>query len=238
MRSQNTPETMRQPTDKQRASSVRRTILAVLVLVSAVVLRPDSARAACSDITPTRPGEVYLFRGLGNIYSFGPDEMAKRFSELGMFNCVDNHLNWTRFADAIVERSSRYAVSYPIIIIGHSLGASAAISMANYLETYGIPVAYVAMFDPVESTKVGWNVGEVVNYFVKIPFTNKRVHPGPGFSGTIENIGLSSLNGISHFNIDNNTKLQQRIFKRAVELSDAAAEAKMERSRIAVPLSD
>lgn len=207
---------------KRGSSDLRRAILAVSALVAAALGQPVSAHAGCSDITPTRPGEVYLFRGLGNIYSFGPDEMADQFSDLGMRNCVDNHVNWTGFADDILDRSYRSDISYPIIIIGHSLGARAAVSMANYLGKHEVPVAYVAMFDPVEPTEVHWNIGEVVNYYVKIPLTNKLVRPGDGFTGTIENVGLSGWSGISHFNIDNSKKLQFSIYARALALSDAA----------------
>lgn len=195
---------------------------AVLALAAAALVIPEPAAADCSEITPIRPGEVYLFRGLGNIYSAGPDEMADQFSKLGMQNCVDNHLNWMTFADDILERSYRSAVSYPIVLIGHSLGARAAVSMANYLGIRGVPVAYVAMFDPVEPTRVGQNVGEVVNYYVKIPLANKLVRSKEGFTGTIENVGLSSWSGVSHFNIDNLKRLQFSIYLRALDLSNVA----------------
>ena len=195
---------------------------AVLALVATALVLPGSAAAGCSPIAPTRPGEVYLFRGLGNIYSLGPDEMADQFSKLGMKNCVDNHLNWMRFADDILERSDKSDVSLPIVLIGHSLGASAAVSMANYLGKHGVPVAYVAMFDPVEPTRIGGNVGEVVNYYVKIPLTDKLVRSGKGFTGTIENMGLSGWSGVNHFNIDNLKRLQFNVYLRALDLSHAA----------------
>ncbi|MEJ8569921.1 hypothetical protein [Microbaculum marinum] len=213
------PTTRRSSNPVVRASGL---CMPVLALIAGALLLPSSAAAGCSDVTPTRPGEVYLFRGLGNIYSAGPDEMAAQFSKLGMKNCVDNHLNWMQFADDILERSDQSDISYPIILIGHSLGARAAVSMANHLGKNGVPVAYVAMFDPVESTRVGGNVGEVVNYYVKIPLTNKLARSGEGFTGTIENVGLSGWSGVSHFNIDNLKRLQFSIYLRALYLSDSA----------------
>ena len=205
-----------------RAAGLRPVVLAVFGFIAAALVYPQSAMAACSQITSTRPGEVYLFRGLGNIASLGPDEMANQFSKLGMKNCVDNHVNWMEYANDILERSVGTSVSFPIIIIGHSLGARAAVSMANYLGGRGVPVAHVAMFDPMESTRVGWNIGEVVNYYVKIPLMTKLVRPGDGFTGTIENVGLSGWSGVSHFNIDNRKGLQFNVYVRALNLSNEA----------------
>ena len=145
---------------------IRRIIIATLVVAAAASISAVSANAACSNIKPTRPGEVYLFRGLANVFSRGMDEMGKQFSNLGMENCVYNHTAWSGFANDVLERSYQNAVSYPVIIIGHSLGAGASPLMANYLGKNGIPVEYVVLFDPVEPTKVGENIEEVVNYYI------------------------------------------------------------------------
>jgi len=213
---------------KNRARAAGLACLAGLGFVAATLVDARPAMAECARITSTRPGEVYLFRGLGNIASLGPDEMASQFSKLGMRNCVDNHVNWKAFANDILERSEVSAVSHPIILVGHSLGARAAVSMANYLGKRGVPVAYVAMFDPMESTEVGWNIGEVVNYYVKIPLMNKLVRPGEGFTGSIDNVGLSGWSGVSHFNIDNRKGLQFNIYVRALNLSNEATLAQIE----------
>ncbi len=55
-----------------------------------------------------------------------------------------------------LERSKvKNGLSYPVIIIGHSLGAGVSPLMATYLAERGIPVSYVVMYDPVERTRVG-----------------------------------------------------------------------------------
>jgi hypothetical protein len=202
---------------------LRRIAIAFVAIATAFSLAAHTAEAACSNIKPTRPGEVYLFRGLANVFSLGMDEMGKQFSQLGIENCVHNHMTWSGFANDVLERSYQNAVSYPVIIVGHSLGAGASPLMANYLGKHGIPVAYVALFDPVEPTTVGENVMEVVNYYIKKPFKNKLVRPVDGFTGTIENIDLAGRRGIDHFTIDKNKELQQSVYIRAMALSDAVS---------------
>ena len=51
----------------------------------------------------------------------------------------------------------------PIIIIGHSLGADAAMEMAAYLGQRGVPVALVVPFDGTDSYAASANVGRVLN---------------------------------------------------------------------------
>lgn len=186
----------------------------------------DTAFAACAKLKASRPGEVYLLRGLANVFSLGMDEMGKKFSELNIENCVFNHRAWSGLANDIIERSYRNRVSYPIVIIGHSLGAGAAPQMATRLARQNIPVAYVAMFDPVQPRQIGGNVDELVNYYIEQTDKNKIVTPLPDFTGHLENINLAGQPNITHLNIDKNLELQGIVFQRAQELSDKITEEK------------
>lgn len=194
-------------------------IAALLGLVAAA--SPDPAAAACANVKPTRPGEVYLLRGLANIFSLGLDEMGKQFSQYGMENCVFNHSTWQSLVNDIVERSYQGQVSYPVIIIGHSLGAGAAPQMATRLGRQGIPVSYVVMFDPVEPTVVGANVEQIVNYYLPKRKDN-RLYAGSGFTGELENVDVGKFGGFTHLNIDYNKSLRRAIYSRSLELSDLA----------------
>ena len=142
--------------------------IACLALAASAAFAADTAQAACSKVTPTRPGEIYLWRGLANVFSLGMDQMGKDFTAMGIENCVFNHSGWNAAAQELVERKrENRPISYPIIIIGHSLGAGASPEMATYLGRHGIPVTYVVMYDPVVPTQVGPNVQEIVNYYIK-----------------------------------------------------------------------
>lgn len=179
------------------------------------------ANAGCAKIKPTKPGEVYLLRGLANIFSLGLDDDGKRFSKHGIENCVFNHRHWRALADDIVERGRNKEISFPIVIIGHSLGANVAPQMATLIGKHNIPVSYVVMLDPVEAETVGKNVLEIVNvYLPKRKDTLLRA--APGFTGELTNVDVSIYGKtFDHFNIDNNKALSKAIYERTLELSDA-----------------
>ncbi len=169
-------------------------------------------------MTPTRPGEVYLWRGLANIFSLGMDEMGKQFTKMGIENCVYNHSGWNAAAQELVERHrKKEKISYPIIIIGHSLGAGVSPEMATYLAERGIPVTYVVMYDPVVPTQVGGNVKTIVNYFIKKPDKDKTLYAMADFSGTLENVDMSSRRDIDHFNIDKKPDLHKIVYARVLQ---------------------
>jgi len=185
----------------------------------------QSAQAKCAKIKPTRPGEVYLLRGLANIFSLGLDQTGKKFSSLGIANCVFNHKTWRALADDIIERSRTGQLSQPIIIIGHSLGAGVAPRMATLIGKYNIDVSYVVMLDPVEPTVVGKNVQKIVNYYLPKRRKSNLLRAGPGFSGNMENVNVQKFGGFDHFNIDESEDLRRVMYTYVLELSNAYAEA-------------
>jgi hypothetical protein len=212
--------------DAQMRNSTKAMVAGALALLLAPALSAGNAVAECSKFKPTRPGEVYLWRGLANIFSLGMDEMGKQFSKMGIDNCVYNHSGWKGAAQDLVERSKvKNGISYPVVIIGHSLGAGVSPLMATYLAERGIPVSYVVMYDPVEPTKVGGKVEEIVNYYIYKPNKDKILKPMPDFTGTLENIDMSGRKDIDHFNIDKKPDLHKVAYSKVIELSDAAIAA-------------
>jgi pimeloyl-ACP methyl ester carboxylesterase len=165
-------------------------------------------------------GEVYLLRGLANVFSTGLDVMNDRFRAKGVNSRVDNHSVWQSWADDIVRRAEAGQVSYPIVIMGHSLGGNASVQMARYLGDRGVKVTYVAAFDPTITTEPGPNVARVDNFFIP----NRRdgepvniVKEGPGFTGTITNIDVTPMAGVDHFNIEKQPQLQDRVITIAMK---------------------
>lgn len=166
-------------------------------------------------------GEVYLLRGLANVFSTGLDVMNDKFQRRGVNSRVDNHSVWESLAQDIVTRSKSDAVSYPIIIMGHSLGGNASVQMAKYLGDRGVPVSYVVAFDPTITTYVGPNVTEVVNYYLPNkkdgePPTNV-VEGEPGTQASVTNVDARPI-GVDHFNIEKNPELQVRVMTKAMNL--------------------
>ncbi|MFZ1813146.1 MAG: hypothetical protein WBO55_01575 [Rhizobiaceae bacterium] len=166
-------------------------------------------------------GEVYLLRGLANVFSTGLDVMNEKFRRRGVNSRVDNHAVWETWARDIVARNERGQVSYPIIIMGHSLGGNACVQMARYLGDRGIKVSFVAAFDPTITTEPDANVDEVVNYYLpngKEGNQSNVVVPGPGFTGSASNVDVAGWDGMNHFNIEKNDVLQVRVITKTMGL--------------------
>jgi pimeloyl-ACP methyl ester carboxylesterase len=157
---------------------------------------------------------------LANVFSTGLDVMNDRMRAKGINSRVDNHSVWQAWADEIIRRNEAGQVSFPIVIMGHSLGGNASVQMARYLGDRGIKVAYVAAFDPTITTEPGPNVARVDNFFIP----NRRngeavniVREGPGFTGTIANIDVTPMAGVDHFNIEKQPQLQDRVISIAMK---------------------
>ena len=150
---------------------------------------------------------VYLLRGLMNIFSLGMDTLADELNRRGVYATVDNHAEWQSLAN---QAAANYKAGKegPIIIIGHSLGADAAMEMANYLGARGVPVALVVPFDGTQSFSAGPGVGRVLNLTQRDYAYMRR---GPGFSGSLVNVDVSSDPNIDHLTIDKSPRLHARV---------------------------
>ncbi len=160
-------------------------------------------------VLASRTGEVYLLRGLMDIFSAGMDEMAAKFNRAGVHAVSVNHSAWQSLADDILARSERGEISYPVIIMGHSLGGNDAPKMASFLGERGVKVSYVVTFDPTEPGYVGKNIAKVVNYY--LPNGDNRVRKRAGFSGKLDNISMAGRDDITHVTIEKNHSLQARV---------------------------
>src|SRR5271154_2108821 len=148
---------------------------------------------------------VYLLRGLMNIFSLGMDTLSDELNRRGVYATVDGYSDWESLAN---QAASRYkdGTEGPIIIIGHSLGADAAMEMAAYLGQRGVPVALVVPFDGTDSYAASSNVGRVVNLS-----QHYWMSRGPGFHGTLTNVDLRNDPNIDHLTIDKSPRLHARV---------------------------
>jgi Lipase (class 3) len=165
----------------------------------------------------TRTGEIYLMRGLMDIFSRGIDEMAAKMRRKGLFAVNTSYTEWENIAEDIVRRSKQKQVSYPIIIIGHSLGANDASKLASYLGDRNVKVSLVVAFDPTEPGYVGKNVGTVINYH--LPHDNNKIYKRRGFRGQLTNVNVSRDPDITHMNVEKNQELQAKVINRVMKLT-------------------
>ncbi len=169
----------------------------VPVLLAAVLLALPGAVQA-----QTGP-RVYLMRGLANVFSTGLDVLSDKLKAKGIAANVYEYGQWPQLADDAVAWSRAHGKA-PVVIIGHSLGADAAVEMAQRMTAMGIAPRLVVTFDPVGVTQVGRTGGRFVNYYQSNNGFGKRLTAGPGFSGVLvnRNEDAAAAQGLDHFNIE------------------------------------
>ncbi len=159
----------------------------------------------------TRTGEIYLMRGLANVFSRGIDQMAKQLRNRGYDAANFSYTEWRGVAADIVTRANAKEVSYPIVIIGHSLGGNESSKFANFLAERDVPVSLVVTFDPVETGFVGPKIGDVINYYLP-KSANNKILPKDGFSGEITNVDVTVIPSMTHTNVDKYPEYQNATY--------------------------
>ncbi|WP_371348367.1 hypothetical protein [Ancylobacter sp. IITR112] len=176
--------------------------LAVVAVLALALAAPAQAQAKPN---PNQP-RVYLLRGLANIFSLGMDDLAAKLRARGIEASVHSYVDLdtlTRYA--IEQASTGKRRPSPVIIIGHSLGADAAVTMGNRVSAAGVPVPLVVTFDPVTAMTASPKIGKVVNYY-------QAGGSGKPVSGPrVENIDLTGSGALSHFNIDKAAELHNKV---------------------------
>jgi hypothetical protein len=157
-------------------------------------------------------GHIYLLKGLAGVFSTGLDVLDQKFIQQGYSATVHSYLSYEELAAeaARLQKTSKG----PIIIMGHSSGADAAISMAEKMKTLGAPVALVVTFGPTINLVAPSNVSQVVNYY----FGTLPVAKGPGFRGTISNVDLSGAADINHLNVEKIDRLHASVIAKVQAL--------------------
>jgi hypothetical protein len=171
-----------------------------------------------------RPYEVYLLKGLADIFSSGMDFLQAKLRARGIVGEVRSHADAEELAQSAIAKW-RGGARGPIIIIGHSLGADAAITMAQRLGAAGVPVALLVTFSPVDSAPVSANVARAVNYFQSSSAWHGQITKSAGFRGALENVDLAQTLGITHFNIEKAEQLHAATIAKVLALIPAHTKA-------------
>ena len=188
-----------------------RICLFLLVGLSALATMPSNARAS---------GHIYLIRGLADIFSTGLNVLAQELTKRGYTATTHGHDEFHSLAvEAAKEQESGKG---PIIIIGHSLGANAAVFMADKMQDEGAPVALIVTFSPTLDLIVPSNVAQIVNYHLASGLWKGTIHRGPGFKGVMTNINLDSDPNITHLNIDKIARLHSEVIAKVRSITGPA----------------
>lgn len=183
------------------------------VALFAALFLTATGRPAAAQGTP----HVYLMRGLANVFSLGMDDLAAKLNARGIPAAVYEYGQWEQVA-AQASALSKSERGSPIIIIGHSLGADAAIEAGERLTALGTPAKLVITFDPVGVSTVGKASGRFVNYYQSNNGYGKRLAAGAGFRGTLVNRNLDSAGDLDHFNIEKSPKLHAEVMSSVLAL--------------------
>jgi pimeloyl-ACP methyl ester carboxylesterase len=140
-------------------SSWRVMAKALALVVCAFLAWPDHSYGRSRAHTSSQAlggSHLYVLLGLGN-NSPGLSEFGSRMALRGIPTTIRNYGEWPGLAQEAIQqyRSGRLR---SIMIVGHSLGGSAAAEMAAELGRDGIPVQLVVMLDPVGGSQVSSNV--------------------------------------------------------------------------------
>jgi hypothetical protein len=162
------------------------TIKCLFAIFITIGILPPSVAA------PASPGhkKVYLLRGLTNILSPGIDQLADELQKRNIDATIANHA----FSDALASeaidgcKSGQFS---SIVLIGHSLGARAAVSMAEQMQAAGLHVALIVTIDPVVKAVVPNNVRLLKNFYISSG-VGTTVERDGRFHGTLQNVDMGN----------------------------------------------
>jgi len=172
-------------------NSFRNSFRPAILCVLAVLLGLSWSGAARAS------AHVYLLRGIFNV-SVGLDALAGKLAHQGIAATVYGHDESSAVA-TLAAQQYQGGTARPIILIGHSLGAGAAVTIARQLNGSGIPVALLVLLDPVSAEAVPPNVGRAVNLYVSGGM-GTQVGAAAGFRGSLNNLDYRSA-GMDHMSI-------------------------------------
>ena len=146
-------------------SSWRIVTTGLTLVVCGFLAWPDHSygRSRTHTGSPSQGGSrLYVLLGLGN-NSPGLSEFGSRIGRRGIPTTIRNYADWPALAQEAIQQYQSGRLR-SIMIVGHSLGGSAAADMAAELGRAGVPVQLVVTLDPVGGSQVPSNVRRSVNF--------------------------------------------------------------------------
>jgi hypothetical protein len=215
----------------------RRVMMLMIAAIAVAALPIERATAKAAHRTGAgRPYQIYLLKGLADVFSTGMDFLQEKLMARGIVGEVHSHAEWQELAQSAIAkwRSGNHG---PIIIIGHSFGADAAIQMAQKLGDAGVPVALLVAFSPVDSGPANANVAQAVTYYQSNSAWHGKITRGAGFHGALETVDLASAPDITHFNIEKVDKLHAATIAKVISLLPSHTRAAAHAPAAAAPPS-
>jgi hypothetical protein len=173
------------------------------------MLSQPSLALAAPVASPHSHQRVYLLRGFMNVFSLGMDQLAAELGQRNIEAVVGNHTLSSFYANEAI-RDCKSGLISSIAIVGHSLGATAAVSMADQLSQAGVKVGLVVTVDPVTPSEAHGNVRLLKNFYIS-DGVGKTVERGQDFRGSLQNVDLKGNPSVGHVSLANSTRLHQEV---------------------------
>lgn len=166
------------------------------------------------------PGRVYIFRGIGHIWSGGMTELAHELNRRGTTASAHRHSEWYESAKEAIKLYKSDPDRYPIVLIGHSNGGDMIINMAYMMKEQGVPVALMIGFDPTRWNRdVPSNVARFINLYQSTNVLGGgRVDHTRDFKGQLINVDLRNHFDIGHMNIDRIPQLHKEVIAKVMQV--------------------
>src|SRR5580658_5661302 len=193
------------------------------------IVAPALAQSAKPPAPTAAQVQIDLFRGLADIFSRGMDTLTDKLNRQGYSARVYSTNGWQAVAQRIAADYGRGRQDI-VVLIGHSLGANATIQLANALDRSNIPVDLIVTFDATEPQRVPKNVEHLVNFYQNNGF-GKRLSPGPGFTGELNNIDLTADANLSHTTIDKSPRLHAQVIAKIVDIVNKDLAARLQAAK-------
>jgi pimeloyl-ACP methyl ester carboxylesterase len=212
----------------------------VMLMIAGFVLAGSSGHRAQANeagrAAGSRPYQIYLLKGLADVFSTGMDFLQGKLQARGIIGEVHSHAEWETLAQSAIAKW-RSGNRGPIIIIGHSFGADAAIQMAQRLGEAQVPVALLVAFSPSESGPAYGNVARAVTYYQSNSAWHGQITRGAGFHGALETVDLANAPEITHFNIEKSERLHAATIAKVIGIVGGHTHATIHTAAPATPPS-
>ena len=215
-----------------------------LFLAGCSVHPPRHGEEMSSKAEQNLPGDVYLLKGLFNIFSLGMDDIGENLQKKGLKAGVYAGPSWRSLAGQIVDIRAQAEQDTLLVISGHSYGADDSIRLARALNEHDVVVDALVLVDPTTPPKIPANVRRCINIYRSQPATDwmpwLRGVPveGENQSTLVINRDLRTsgqhedlLEDLNHFNIEDIPAIQEMVIEEIV----AVFRAHQDRITMATP---
>jgi hypothetical protein len=167
---------------------------------------------------------LYVFRGVGGRFAtLDLDRLGERVNRQGVTAKIYEFMQWRDPAEEAIREYRAARAPMPIIVLGHSAGADAALSFAERLKEERVPVSLAITLDPTRLPHdVPANVDRFINIYASMNFFGGgSVKPGGEFHGHFASVDLKNYWEVPHVRMLRIGGLDEKLVDKIVRVATA-----------------